>query len=661
MTNIKRPFNERLTLPALALLLASLLTLVYWNHFDNGFHFDDSHTIVNNSYITELRNLPLFFTDSTTASSLPTNQAYRPVIASLNTIDYWLGGDLDPVIFHWHIFLEFLLLLVLLYWILLRVFESASGERHPYVALVGTFLFAFHTATAETLNYIIARSDVFSTLMVLLGFILYVGNSGWKKQLGLLPFVIGCLAKPTTLMLAPLLALFSLLLESPSLTVKKEQQDYSLIAVRALKNTASFFVVGIGMFLFARYMSDSWAPGGTSVAQYLNTQPYIVWIYIKTFVLPTGLSADTDLQLIEDYFAPKVLWGLLIISLSFLAAWFFARRRITLPISFGILWFFVCLIPTSTIIPLSEVMNHHRTFFPYIGLSMAATWGGYLLFQRWAGKVPSTLARVQLGLLVAVIFSLHAYGTYQRNEDWDSDASLWLDVTIKSPRNGRGLMNYGLVKMRSGDTEQATNYFESAQKTHYGRHPYLFVNLGIATNVLSDKSDDPQLKLEAEEYFKTALRSGSGYPEVHYRYAEWLHENDRSAEALKHAKRALELGPAHKLARDLVRELVQIVDVDINVAADNADLANTPEAFLNLSLQYYELGNFGKSIEAAESALQRRTDYALAYNNICAANIKLKEFQKAIAACEIALKLDPDYELAQNNLIWANDAAIDHR
>ena len=36
------------------------------------------------------------------------------------------------------------------------------------------------------------------------------------------------------------------------------------------------------------------------------------------------------------------------------------------------------------------------------------------------------------------------------------------------------------------------------------------------------------------------------------------------------------------------------------------------------------------SIEAAESALQRRTDYALAYNNICAANITLKEFQKFV-------------------------------
>jgi len=275
----RRLIKERLKLPALALLFAFALTLVYWNHFDNGFHFDDMHTIVNNSYVTDIGNLPIFFTDSRTSSSLPTNQAYRPVVASLNTIDYWIGGKLDPVVFHWHIFLEFLLLLGLLYWLLIWIFEAASGKRHQYVALIGTALFGFHTATAETLNYIIARSDGFSTLMVLLGMILFIRNSGWKKQLGLIPFIIGCLAKPTTLMLAPLLVLYSLLFETPSLTVKQEEPDYLATILRALKATASYFVVGIGIFFFASFMAENWKPGGGSVAQYLNTQPYITWIY----------------------------------------------------------------------------------------------------------------------------------------------------------------------------------------------------------------------------------------------------------------------------------------------------------------------------------------------------------------------------------------------
>ena len=60
--------------PVLAVLLAA-----YANHFHNGFHYDDGHTIVNNASIRELRNIPLFFRDATTFSTLPSNQSYRLV------------------------------------------------------------------------------------------------------------------------------------------------------------------------------------------------------------------------------------------------------------------------------------------------------------------------------------------------------------------------------------------------------------------------------------------------------------------------------------------------------------------------------------------------------------------------------------------------------
>ena len=68
-------------------MLAGLI-IVYSNHFTNPFHFDDEHTIVNNSWIRSIKNIPHFFVDGTTSSSLPQNQAYRPGITTLNTIDY---------------------------------------------------------------------------------------------------------------------------------------------------------------------------------------------------------------------------------------------------------------------------------------------------------------------------------------------------------------------------------------------------------------------------------------------------------------------------------------------------------------------------------------------------------------------------------------------
>ena len=80
-------------------LLTYLLLATYSNHFYNSFHFDDSHVIETNSYIQSLKNIPLFFKDASTISSLPTNQQYRPMETVSLAIDYWLSQGLNPLWF----------------------------------------------------------------------------------------------------------------------------------------------------------------------------------------------------------------------------------------------------------------------------------------------------------------------------------------------------------------------------------------------------------------------------------------------------------------------------------------------------------------------------------------------------------------------------------
>src|SRR4051812_19091242 len=80
-------------------LIALLATVAYANHFRNSFHFDDSHTVESNLFIRDLRNVPRFFTDAGTFSSLPSNQSYRPVVTTTLAVDYALGGG-NPVVFH---------------------------------------------------------------------------------------------------------------------------------------------------------------------------------------------------------------------------------------------------------------------------------------------------------------------------------------------------------------------------------------------------------------------------------------------------------------------------------------------------------------------------------------------------------------------------------
>src|SRR5437667_11540975 len=95
--------------------MLSMVVLVYWNHFQNAFHFDDRHTVVDNPYIRDLRNIPRFFSDTRTFSIDPVNRSYRPLVATTLALDYWLGNGLDPFYFHLSTFCLFLLQLVLMY------------------------------------------------------------------------------------------------------------------------------------------------------------------------------------------------------------------------------------------------------------------------------------------------------------------------------------------------------------------------------------------------------------------------------------------------------------------------------------------------------------------------------------------------------------------
>ena len=99
--SMTQPYFQRPVVFATSCLLAlGLLFAAYSNHFQNGFHFDDSHVIEDNLYIRSLNQIPKFFVDATTFSSLPLNAPYRLLLSASYAIDYRLAGGLDPWQFH---------------------------------------------------------------------------------------------------------------------------------------------------------------------------------------------------------------------------------------------------------------------------------------------------------------------------------------------------------------------------------------------------------------------------------------------------------------------------------------------------------------------------------------------------------------------------------
>ncbi len=645
--------NIKLLLWSIIFLIVLIIT--YSNHFNNPFHFDDTHTIVNNIYIREIKNIPLFFTDITTFSSLPANQSYRPVVTLLNSIDYWLAGELNPFYFHLSIFFWFIILGILLFFLFQKLFNlSFQHKWNSFIALFAVFWYMLHTANTETINYIISRSDSFSTLCIVASLLLYQIPQTKKWHLYLITMIIGINTKETGLMFVPILFFYILFFEE-NISLKQLVIFKNINGIlNTIKKIAPAFIIAVSLFLFNQYyfFQDKVSPKlATSTFDYFTTQFFIITHYIGNFILPTDLSADPDFTIITPFYDKRILLGMLVIILLLVAAFKTSINKKTRPVAFGILWFFIALAPTSSFRPFSQIANDHRTFFPYIGLIISTTWYiGLLLIKYEETIIKRKFYKFCISTVIVMIILAYAYGTFQRNKIWSSGELLWYDVTIKSPKNGRGLMNYGNSQMAKGKYDIALQYYTKALKL-LPYYSYLHINLGIVKNAMGKPVD------EVENHFVNALSYDKNNPEVYYYYAKWLYENKQINKAQDLLKKGLIISPAHSRIKNLINKInleeFGTPEEKIKQLINTTQIETTCENYINLSLAYYKAEMYDKCIEACEEALKLRPDYALAYNNICSAYNMLGEWKKAIEACEKALKINPDFQLAKNNLNWA--------
>ena len=607
-------------------LLILVALLAYANHFHNSFHFDDAHTIENNAAIRQLRNILLFFRDATTFSSLPSNQSYRPLVTAWLALDYWLAGGLNPFWFHVSNFVLFLVLVALLVFVIQQLLIRNQDTGHIlWIPTAAAALYALHPANADTINYVIAVADIMSTAGVLASFALYFALPQLRRySIFILPALIAILAKPPAAIFPVLLVVYHLLFRPADGGLGSRRKIWLIEVLPS-------FVFCAAAVLFVNEMTPAgWVAGAADARNYLITQPYVALLYFKTFLWPTSLSADYDLNPFVTTDDPRFWIGFLFLGLFLAAAVATSLFRRTRVIGFGLWWFLVGLLPTS-LFPLAEVMNDHRTFLSYVGLAIAFAGTISFLFARLSSRAA---VRAGIVLLVFLCLTISGYATWQRNKVWKTEETLWQDVTVKSPANARGLMNYGNALMAKGDLANALLYFRRA-RVLAPRYSVLLINLAIAEDATGQWRP-------AEQHFREALELAPASPESYIYYARSLLAHLRVGDAQTLIKRALQLSPGDVQAQE--------VQGQANRQPSPRTGNQTPESYLALSLQNYQAGHYPEAILASRLALMLRPRYPEAWNNICAAYNKMSQYDKAAAACRHALALNPDFELARNNL-----------
>ena len=668
------------TLIAASLVLLAVVA-AYSNHFQNNFHFDDSHAIVQNVYIQDPQNIPKFFSDARLFSTLPDHQVYQPVTVATLAVDYWIAGGLKPLYFHLSTFIWFLVMLTLLFFIFRTIMEAVDPSPwNPLFALLAVGVFGLHPAIAETVNYIIQRADVLSTLGVVAALFLYdrfPASRKWGWYMA--PAVLGMLAKAPALIFPLILLVYVFLFQMGGSLGAFDWTENRKKWVEAAKATLPAFVITAAVAaLIWKMTPTTFTPGGADALLYRMTQPFVALRYLKSFFLPTELSADSDWTPVPSVFSTEAIIGVGFVVAMLLVAVRASRNQVWRPISFGIIWFLLALVPTS-ITPLAEVTNDHRMFFAFIGLALSASWGFRLLvFQRTQRLAANPNFVRGAAVFAVVVLVIAALGTRERNRVWATDESLWKDVTIKSPKNGRGLMNYGLTQMEKGDYAVALDYFEHAQ-TYAPNYSLIEINLGIANGGLKRDA-------EAERHFLRAIQLAPDRGESHYFYGRWLRDRGRTKEAIAQMQAAVRANPYEYDARHLLMQIYSDqgnwpelqraaedtlrfaatdsvaqqflnarhnLDQELLAAEQVARGTPTAEQLLNLSLLYYQAGRFPECIQTAKRALELNPNYAEAYNNIAAGYNSLRQWDEGVKAASEAIRLKPDFELAKNNLAYA--------
>ena len=590
---------------AIACVAAAAFAIAVWsNTLDNSFHFDDSHVIEQNLFIRSLEHVPRYFTDAYTFSSLPQNATYRPLVTLTYALDYARAGALVPRPFHVTQIALLLLTGGLIVAFLTPILRNAWG------ALFAATWFCIHTANTETMNFLSSRSELLSTIGLLGSFVLWQRSAFARKtMLYLVPVAIGALAKAQVVVFAPLFWVYLKMIERDE---------------RSMRRAAPAFLLGAALLAFLNAMNvPEWTSGGGSAYRYLITQPYVWLHYARLFMLPIGLSADTDLHPFAHWYDTRALAGYAFVAVLSLII----RRLRTGPIGFGLAWFAVALLPTS-IFPLAEVMNEHRIFVPYIGLALGSVaWA----LERFADR------RELLATAAVAILLIHGVATQQRNRVWATEETLWKDVVEKSPGNGRGWMNYGLTQMANGRHAEAKASFERAQPLT-PNYSILEINLGIVEGQLGDHA-------AAEGHFRRALELNPD-ANAHFYFARWLVGRGRGLEAVEHLGIAQQKSPAFAD----VRALLGRIAVARGIAQPSRRSATHAAAF-DRGLKAIARSDWLDAAEANREALLHDPRSSDALNNLGWALAQMGFRDEARRAYEAALAENPNHDRARNNLL----------
>ncbi|MBL9115669.1 MAG: tetratricopeptide repeat protein [Verrucomicrobiaceae bacterium] len=561
---------------------------LYWNTRAFPWQFDDERYLLENPLIKDSQSFAFLtwfreFASTAGASGLHRdlhiNFILRPVSYLTFYIDYLRAG-FDLTTFRTTNILIHAInsdLVFILSWLLIRRIRSTEILGHSsrfFISTTAALLFTAHPLHTESVTYIVQRFTALGAMFYLAGIIFQILSHDaphrwlrWTlRAFAALSLLAGMLSKEFTVT-APIALL---LIEIGMLGFTfRSALSHCRLAVLTLP------VVPALVWLTNATLTDETTltsaldivnfDGGRAYGyHYLISQASVVLGYLRRLFLPYGFNVDPDIPLFQSLREANV-WGptLLLAALFVSGAIVFVRRR---PISSqmliggGVIWFFLVISVTSSIVPLPDLMAERRTYLPSVGIALAVATVLDQLRRR--------SRRGAFALLAVCVMALVA-STVMRNEVWRSEVSLWLDSATKSPRKARPAGNLAVAYLRQGNLDACEIWLERSLSLG-PRYKLGYINLARfygderkdRTKALvtlekaaklwpNDSSIDYYRGLtlarlgrlpEAIEVLKSVVSANKAHTGAHATLAEIYHSLKQTDSALAHLNQAIRHG-----------------------------------------------------------------------------------------------------------------------
>ncbi|MDP3111224.1 MAG: tetratricopeptide repeat protein, partial [Thermodesulfovibrionales bacterium] len=383
----------------------------------------------------------------------------RPFTAITFALNYQFGG-LDVRWYHITNFIIHVFNGALIFSIVLLTMRSSKLPAHytaraSSVALISTAIFLLHPVQTEAVSYISQRYESLSSLFYLCSLLAYI--EARLKQINevkaKVKVKIKIFSASTSTLTFYLLSVFSGILALGSKEIAITLPVVILLYDFYFLENRPFLkrIAGPGIFMLLSFVAGIFIVSGFSKGidagfsvraftpwEYLLTQFRVIATYIRLLFLPIYQNLDYDFRISRTFFeVDTFLSFVFLLMLMSSALLFFKKWRLG---SFFILWFFIILAPTSSIVPVIDVIFEHRIYLASAGIFIIVS----DILSRWISmqKEGATYNRTAI-CIVAILIVLLSVATFQRNRVWETKLSLWEDAAKKSPMKSRVHNNLG--------------------------------------------------------------------------------------------------------------------------------------------------------------------------------------------------------------------------